>query len=262
MILQMGVKPSWFNTSTTMDVVHYHIPGTPSATDLRTYMINSSQVGDSAVPEMLLKVLEPYRIEGRSSLTRLYVLENVITLSMLTCIRTFNLLGCILDDERVRLYASLAQKGSAVRFAFAAAIFGDIMEALFWLQLPNALNHFINKLVNKPPKVRESEATKEIDEVSMLNRISSRGRSLFGEGENSLVSYFIVERKGISIAYFSRSHYLVMLITKMVLSWQTNNGQLRLMAFDQEELWRSASERIPWHEKLEGDEAIQNRIHE
>lgn len=54
---------------------------------------------------------------------------------------------------------------------------------------------------------------------------------------------------------------MVMLIAKMVFSWQTN-GQLRLMAFDQEELWRSASERIPWHEKLEGDEAIQNRVHE
>lgn len=262
MILQMGVKPSWFNTSRTMDAVHYNIPGTPSATDLRSYMINSPQVGDSAVPEMLLKVLEPYRIEGGSSLTRLYVLENVMILALLTCITTFNLQGCILDDEKARLYASLAQKGSAVRFAFAAAIFGDIMEALFWLQLPNALNHFINKLVNKPPKVKESEATKQIDEVSMLNRISSRGQSLPGEGENSLlVSYFIVEKKGISIGYLSRSYYLVMLIAKMVLSWQTN-GQLRLMAFDQEELWRSASERIPWHEKLEGDEAIQNRVHE
>lgn len=199
MILQMGVKPSWFNTSTIMDAVHYHTPGTPSATDLRSYMINPPQVGDSAVPEMLLKVLEPYRKEGS-----------------------------ILDDEKVRLYATLAQKGSAVRFAFAAAIFGDIMEALFWLQLPNALNHFINKLVNKSPKVRESEATKEIDEVSMLNRISSRGQSLPREGKNSLLT----------------------------------NGQLRLMAFDQEELWHSASERIPWHEKLEGDEAIQNRVHE
>lgn len=34
------------------------------------------------------------------------------------------------------------------------------------------------------------------------------------------------------------------------------------MAFGQEELWETASERIPWHEKLEGEQAIQNRVHE
>lgn len=34
------------------------------------------------------------------------------------------------------------------------------------------------------------------------------------------------------------------------------------MAFEQEELWETANERIPWHEKLEGEEAIQNRVHE
>lgn len=34
------------------------------------------------------------------------------------------------------------------------------------------------------------------------------------------------------------------------------------MAFQQEELWESASERIPWHEKLEGEVAIQNHVHE
>lgn len=34
------------------------------------------------------------------------------------------------------------------------------------------------------------------------------------------------------------------------------------MAFEQEELWENASGRIPWHEKLEGEEAVQNRVHE
>lgn len=66
MILQLGVKPHWFNTcSTTKDKKHYLIPGTASGSgDLRSYMINSPTVGDSVVPEMLLKVLEPYRKEG------------------------------------------------------------------------------------------------------------------------------------------------------------------------------------------------------
>ena len=63
MILQLGVKPAWFNTcSTTIEKRH----GTAASTgDLRSYMIDSPPVGDSVVPELLLKVLEPYRIEGR-----------------------------------------------------------------------------------------------------------------------------------------------------------------------------------------------------
>lgn len=66
MILQFGVKPSWFNTcSTTIRKRPHLIPGTPSSTeDLRTYMINIPPLGDGVVPEMLLKVLEPYRKEG------------------------------------------------------------------------------------------------------------------------------------------------------------------------------------------------------
>lgn len=68
MILQLGVKPSWFNTcSTTIEKRPHLIPGTASYTgDLRSYMIELPPVGDSVVPEMLLKVLEPYRKEGRS----------------------------------------------------------------------------------------------------------------------------------------------------------------------------------------------------
>lgn len=67
MILQLGVKRSWFNTFTILDKGHYKVPRTPSSTgDLRSYMINSPPVGDAVVPELLLKVLEPYRKEGRS----------------------------------------------------------------------------------------------------------------------------------------------------------------------------------------------------
>ncbi|CAI9100824.1 OLC1v1038003C1 [Oldenlandia corymbosa var. corymbosa] len=200
MILQLGVKPSWFNTFyTVMDNAPHHVPTTPTSTDLRSHMIDSPRVGDSVVPEMLLKVLEPYRKEG-----------------------------CILDDERVRLYAGAVNKGSALRFAFAAAIFGDFMEALFWLQLPKALKHLMNKLVYKSPqKAPQQSSTSELDEASMLNRISSRGKAISGEGKSLMT-----------------------------------NGQLRLMAFEQEELWGSASERIPWHEKLEGEDAVQNQVHE
>ncbi|CAM8960182.1 unnamed protein product [Rhodiola kirilowii] len=197
MILQLGVKPSWFNTNST---THNHIPGMASSLgDLRSYMIDLPPVGDSVVPELLLKVLEPYRKEG-----------------------------CILDDERARLYATLVNKGSAVRFAFAAAIFGETSEALFWLQLPRALNHLMSKIVQKSQqKVPAPASDPDLDESAMLNRITSKGKSA-------------TEAK------------------KDVLG----HGQLKLMAFEQEELWRTANERIPWHEKLEGEEAIQNQVHE
>lgn len=65
MILQLGVKPSWFDAFSSATSEEYsNVPGTPSAGDLRKYMIDSTSVGDSAVPEMLLKVLEPYQREG------------------------------------------------------------------------------------------------------------------------------------------------------------------------------------------------------
>ncbi|KAK4604459.1 hypothetical protein RGQ29_012811 [Quercus rubra] len=202
MILQLGVKASWFNTcSTTLEKRPHLIPGTASYTgDLRSYMIDLPPVGDAVVPEMLLKVLEPYRKEG-----------------------------CILDDERAKLYAKVVNKGCAARFAFAAAIFGESSEALFWLQLPRALNYLINKLVNKSPqKVHVSASTSELDDTALLKRITSKERSMPGKGKKDALS----------------------------------QGQLRLMAFEQEELWEAANERIPWHEKLEGEEAIQNRVHD
>ncbi|KAE7998910.1 hypothetical protein FH972_003405 [Carpinus fangiana] len=202
MILQLGVKSSWFNTcSTTIEKRPHLIPGTASYTgDLRSYMIELPPVGDSVVPEMLLKVLEPYRKEG-----------------------------CILDDERAKLYAKVVNEGCAARFAFAAAIYGESSEALFWLQLPHALKYLINKSVNKSAqKAHVAASNSELDDTAMLKRITSKERSMPGTGKKDALS----------------------------------QGQLRLMAFEQEELWETANERLPWHEKLEGEEAIQNRVHE
>lgn len=72
-ILQLGVKPSWFNlNSATTDILPFHIPETDTASprDLRSFMIESvlPSVGDTVVPELLLKVLEPYRKEGMLSI--------------------------------------------------------------------------------------------------------------------------------------------------------------------------------------------------
>ncbi|GAY45481.1 hypothetical protein CUMW_089810 [Citrus unshiu] len=200
MILQLGVKPSWFNTcSTTIKKRPHLIPGTPSSQkDLRSYMIGLPPIGDTVVPEMLLKVLEPYRKEG-----------------------------CILDDERARLYATVVNKGYAARFAFAAAVFGETSEALFWLQLPRALNHLMRKLKRSPQKAPHLAFNSELEDT-MLSRITSKGKSTPGTERRDSLS----------------------------------EGQLRLMAFEQEELWETAAERITWHEKLEGEQAIQNRVHE
>ncbi|KAM0031040.1 putative transcription factor WD40-like family [Helianthus debilis subsp. tardiflorus] len=202
LILQCGVKPSWFNTNSSLiNKENSQLSKSSSVGDLRSYLINIPTIGDSVVPELLLKVLEPYRREG-----------------------------CILDNEIVRQYAAILNKGSAARFSFAAAIFGETSEAYFWLQLPRALKHLMNNLANKSLQKNPviSSSSSETDDVSLLTRISSKGKSGTGSSKSNTVS----------------------------------DGELRSMAFEQEELWERANERIPWHEKLEDEEAIQNRVHE
>ncbi|KAJ0752006.1 putative transcription factor WD40-like family [Helianthus annuus] len=202
LILQCGVKPSWFNTNSSLiNKENSQLSKSSSVGDLRSYLIDIPTIGDSVVPELLLKVLEPYRREG-----------------------------CILDNEIVRQYAAILNKGSAARFSFAAAIFGETSEAYFWLQLPRALKHLMNNLANKSLQKNPviSSSSSETDDVSLLTRISSKGKSGTGSSKSNTVS----------------------------------DGELRSMAFEQEELWERANERIPWHEKLEDEEAIQNRVHE
>ncbi|CAA6672652.1 unnamed protein product [Spirodela intermedia] len=192
MILQLGVKPSWFNSySPSRD-----------AGDLRSYMIESTlpAVGDPVVPELLLKILEPYRVEG-----------------------------CLLDTERARLYASIVNKSSATRFAFAAAMFGEFSEALFWLQLPKALYYLINKSSrNSAHQSSSATAISGAETFSTSNQKTSTEKPDLGSRMN-------VEKK---------------------------YGPLTLMAFERDELWSSAKERIPWHDRLDGEDAIQNRVHE
>ncbi|CAN8287938.1 unnamed protein product [Cochlearia groenlandica] len=202
MILQLGVKPSWFNTcSTALDKRPHLIRGLASSSkDLRSYMIQLPPLGDPVVPEMLLKILEPYRKEG-----------------------------CLLDDERAKLYADVIKKGSATRFAFAAAVFGETSEAFFWLQLPQAIRHLMKKLMKRSPqKILSPDLVSGVDEASMQSKISST---------------CIVTPEARKIDSMC-------------------DGSLRLMAFEREELWTRANERLPWHEKLEGEDSIQKQVHE
>ncbi|KAG2648389.1 hypothetical protein PVAP13_1NG032305 [Panicum virgatum] len=202
MILQLGVKPSWFECNNGDKLGRDSFKVAPAFGDLRSYMIETTlpPIGDTVVAELLLKVLEPYRKEG-----------------------------CILDDGRARLYSAIVNKGTYARFAFAAAIFGDVQEALFWLQLPQALRHFLDKSTTRSrEKISQSNLHPDPEQGSTLNRISSRERSASGKLIKNAVNY----------------------------------GQLSSMAFKQEQLWFNANERIPWHDKLDGEEALQKRVHE
>ncbi|PIA65494.1 hypothetical protein AQUCO_00100772v1 [Aquilegia coerulea] len=172
--------------NTTKDNISYRNPGTgSSAGDLRSYMIESflPHVGDSVVSELLLK----------------FVLVDLFKRSL------FPVLGCILDDERAELYSTVVHNGSAIRFAFAAAVF--VASCSF------ALSHLMNKLVNKPLQKGLVSSFPDLEDTSTLLRIISLYRLLF-----------LVDRA--------------------------------MVACEQKELWESASECMPWHGKLEGEEAI------
>jgi hypothetical protein len=114
-------------------------------------------------------------------------------LPFLTCYQCFIVQGCILDDERAKLYAKVVNEGCAARFAFAAAIYGESSEALFWLQLPHALKYLINKSVNKSAqKAHVAASNSELDDTAMLKRITSKERSMPGTGKkDALVSHVV-----------------------------------------------------------------------
>lgn len=67
MILQLGVKPSWFECNNSDKLASNSFKEGPATFgDLRSYMIETilPPIGDSVVAELLLKVLEPYRKDG------------------------------------------------------------------------------------------------------------------------------------------------------------------------------------------------------
>ena len=80
-----------------------------------------------------------------------------------------------------------------MRLAFAATIFGDSSEALFWLQLRRAVNHLISKSRSKPSQKKPaSELGSHVDEATLLTRITSYGKSLPGsERRESLVGHVL-----------------------------------------------------------------------
>jgi WD repeat-containing protein 11 len=75
-------------------------------------------------------------------------------------------------------------KGTYARFTFASAIFGDIQEALFWLQLPQALRHFLDKSTSRSSeKTSQSSLHPDSDQSSTLNRIASSSRERSADGK-------------------------------------------------------------------------------
>lgn len=91
------------------------------------------------------------------------------------------------------MYASVSNNGYAMRLAYAAALFGESSEALFWLQLPLALNHLIKKLLKKPPtKDPVAVSVPEVDETSVLTSLSSKKYSVEETKQETLVRCLLV----------------------------------------------------------------------
>lgn len=225
MLLQWGVQPSWFDVhKLSRDTEHLiHAPGMPSTIekrDFRHYMLDTSfpLIGDTVVPELLLKILEPYRKAGR-----------------------------LLDNDRAKTYAALLHKGCTARFAFAAAQFGDFSEALFWLQLPYVLSCLTEQLHDKclqhknPIKSSPEQSTSDALHIrkSMENVATLKGT----KHEKSKFSTL-----GLQACSYS--------------TLQPPYGGSDVMPSDQVSLRANALERISWHEKLRGEEALQKRVHE
>lgn len=122
-------------------------------------------------------------------------------------------------------------KGSAARFAFAAALFGEFSEALFWLQLPHALKHLMRRLLKSSQSVSSSEADESEDTCNTRSSVLSNRNSVPETGKSdTLVSYrnnkeekkhavyFLVKFEDFSLASAPYS-YALLLVHEQILSY-------------------------------------------
>jgi len=91
-----------------------------------------------------------------------------------------------------KLYASIAYNGSAARFAFAVPIFGEFSEALFWLQLPHTLSHFVDKSANRTQETSQSAQISEAESATILNRIASKERCVPGNKKKNAMEPWLI----------------------------------------------------------------------
>ena len=91
----------------------------------------------------------------------------------------------------MRQYATVINKGCAARFSFAAAVFGESLEACFWLQLPLALKHLFNMLANKPLRKAPLKLPSILaEDKPLLTRTLSKGRSVGGSTNLVVIFWF------------------------------------------------------------------------
>ena len=91
----------------------------------------------------------------------------------------------------MRQYATVINKGCAARFSFAAAVFGETLEACFWLQLPLALKHLFNMLANKPLRKAPLKLPSILaEDKPLLTRTLSKGRSVAGSTNLVVIFWF------------------------------------------------------------------------
>lgn len=223
MLLQLGVQPSWFSdqfiqvSKDTQSMEHG---------DLRSYMLETSLpgLGEVVVAELLLKALEPYRKAGR-----------------------------LLDLERACTYADLSSKSSTLRLAFAAAHFGDYAEAVFWLQLPQALALLSRGSGGPVSFWKDTKGSAQAVRIPFVNKLAMVDTSVPASEQSTswngkLSSSF---DPGCPINGPSRP--------ALILPIQR---RLEIVPNDQRLVCAAARERIYWHEKLQGPEAVQKRVHE
>ncbi|KAL3689312.1 hypothetical protein R1sor_015621 [Riccia sorocarpa] len=221
MLLQLGVKSSWFyvSPSTGAEI----LLGTRGG-DLRHFLLDSPlpEIGEKVAAEVFLKSLETYRRAGR-----------------------------LLDRERVTAYEAIASQGVAARAAFTAAHFGEYAEAVFWLQLPQALaslsvgsagpNAFWNSTDASPVKrqvqITPRQEEKELSPTAILSK-PDKSRNTASSEQTQLAR----ESSPSTINLPFRS--------------------MDAIPCEQVAVITAAKERITWHEKLTGTMATQKRVHE
>ncbi|KAH7442491.1 hypothetical protein KP509_03G091500 [Ceratopteris richardii] len=215
MLLQLGVRPTWFSDY-SLQLSKGSNEG--ADVDLRNYMLEKSLpgLGEVVVAELLLKTLEPYRKAGR-----------------------------LLDLERAWTYAALASKSCTLRFAFAAAHFGDFAEAAFWLQLP----HSLSLLCRDTSGPLASNTTTSLKSGVPLGKRHIMEPSVMPNEIDNDVSSNPLDP--VCCTAQNQSELL------LPVQWG-----LEIVPNDQDLVCVAARERILWHEKLQEPEAIQKRVHE
>ncbi|MCO5563310.1 hypothetical protein L7F22_016950 [Adiantum nelumboides] len=173
--------------------------------------------------------------------------EVVVAELLLKTLEPYRKAGQLLDLERACTYAALPTKSCTLQFAFAAAHFGDYAEAAFWLQLPHSLS-LLSKGSSGPSAFWESTEVKSFEAGTSAGKLGMEAASVSARLGNEAF-----ESLSFSTCSAKENQSDLLLPVRWGPEVVPNNQVLVRAA---------AQERILWHEKLQGPEAVQKRVHE